>query len=280
MAMRKWMWVITTIIGVAPQLKAIEPSPETATNQKKPASNVQDNGDRDAVRLDDPFKPLFLKYCVECHTGEKPKGDFHATKLSLDFVDNANRASWLSVMKQLKAGTMPPDGKPRPNEHETKALIDWIGDRVATAEKERRGAQGRVVLRRLNRAEYANTVRDLLGVTVDLEDLLPLDTSTSGFDNNAESLHVSSYLMENYLEAAERVLEAAIANGPRPWVINKRFDIKEEKSVKPTGSVYRHVDDGVAIFSSWVSANIQVTLWNFRTRFRGKYRFRISAHGI
>lgn len=86
--------------------------------------------------------------------------------------------------------------------------------------------------------------------------------------------------MANYLEAADRVLDAAIVNGPRPWIIKKRFDVKDEKSVKPTGSVYRHVDDGVAIFSSWVSANIQVTLWNFRTRFRGNYRFRISAHGL
>ena len=136
------------------------------------------------------------------------------------------------------------------------------------------------MLRRLNRAEYANTVRDLLGVEVDLKDLLPLDTSTNGFDNSAEAMHVSSYLMETYLEAADRVVDAAIANGPRPWTIDKRFDIKDEKSVKPTGSVYRHTDDGVAIFSSWVSANIQVTLWNFRTRFRGKYRFRISAHGL
>ena len=69
--------------------------------------------------------------------------------------------------------------------------------------------------------------------------------------------------MEQYLEAADRVLDAAIANGPEPRTIKKRFDIKDEKSVKPKGSVYRHVDDGVAIFSSWVSANIQVTLWQF-----------------
>ncbi|MDB5335365.1 MAG: hypothetical protein JWN70_984, partial [Planctomycetaceae bacterium] len=129
-------------------------------------------------------------------------------------------------------------------------------------------------------AEYANTVRDLLKVDVDLKDLLPLDTTTNGFDNSAEALHVSSYLMENYLEAADRVIDAAIASGPRPNVINRRFDIKEEKSVNPKGSVYRHVDDGVAIFSSWVSANIQVTLWNFRTRERGKYRFRISGYGM
>src|SRR5438477_523657 len=83
----------------------------------------------------------------------------------------------------------------------------------------------------------ANTVRDLLGVNVDLKDLLPIDTSTNGFDNNAEALHVSSYLMENYLEAADRVLDAAIANGPRPTTIKKRYDIKEERTVKSTGSV-------------------------------------------
>ncbi len=200
--------------------------------------------------------------------------------LSPDFSDNANRKRWLSVLEQVKAGTMPPKEKPRPAADEVKVLTDWISKHAAAAEAARSAAQGRVVLRRLNRAEYANTVRDLLGVDVDLKDLLPLDTSTNGFDNSAEALHVSSYLMETYLEAADRVVDAAIANGPRPWTIDKRFDIKDEKSVKPIGSVYRHEEDGVAIFSSWVSANIQVTLWNFRTRFRGKYRFRISAHGL
>jgi hypothetical protein len=84
--------------------------------------------------------------------------------------------------------------------------------------------------------------------------------------------------MEQYLEAADKVLDAAIVNGPKPWMVKKRFDIKEEKSVKPTGSVYRHLEDSVAIFSSWVSANIQVTLWQFFSHFRGNYRFRISAY--
>src|SRR6478736_2596443 len=135
-------------------------------------------------------------------------------------------------------------------------------------------------MRRLNRAEYTNTVRDLLAVDVELNDLLPEDTSSSGFDNSAEALHVSSYLMDGYLEAADRVLDAAIAGGPQPWITKKRFDVKNEKSVKPTGSVYRHVDDGVAIFSSWVSANIQVALWQFTSHFRGKYRIRISSYGF
>src|SRR5665213_1785583 len=151
---------------------------------------------------------------------------------------------------------------------------------VAKPPGPRRAAEGRVVLRRLNRAEYANTVRDLLGVDIDLGDLLPPDTSTSGFDNSAEALHTSSYLMQSYLEAADRVLDEAIANKPRPWQINKKFDIREEKSIKPTGSVYRNTDDGVAIFASWESANIRVTLWNFRSHVRGRYDFRFSGSGF
>jgi hypothetical protein len=117
-------------------------------------------------------------------------------------------------------------------------------------------------------------------VDVDLADILPEEAITSGFDNSAEALHVSPFLMASYLEAADRVLDLAIANGPRPPAVNKRFSIKDERSVKPTGSVYRHVDDGVAIFSSWVSANIQVTLWQFGSRHRGQYRFRLSAYGF
>ncbi len=230
--------------------------------------------------LDDSTQKFLTQHCQACHMGPKPKGNFLLENLSQDFADKENRQRWLAVLEQIKAGTMPPKAKPRPPAPEVQTLVDWISGRAATEESARQAAQGRVVLRRLNRAEYANTVRDLLKVEVDLKDLLPLDTSTNGFDNNADALHVSSYLMENYLEAADRVLDAAIASGPRPNIINRRFDIKEEKSVKPTGSVYRHVDDGVAIFSSWVSANIQVTLWNFRTRERGKYRFRISGYGM
>lgn len=224
----------------------------------------------------DPTGAFFTRHCQACHTGDKPKGKFALETLSREFGQQAQREKWLAVLEQISAGNMPPAAKPRPEESEIKAVVEWIRAQVATAERAR---PGRVVLRRLNRNEYVNTVRDLLGVTVDLKDLLPPDTTTTGFDNSAEAMHVSSYLMDSYLEAADRVLDGAIANGPRPHTFNRRFDIKEEKSVKPTGSVYRHTDDGVAIFSSWVSANIQVTLWNFRTRERGRYRFRISGYG-
>ena len=229
-----------------------------------------------ARAADEPASAFFARHCQTCHAGDKPKGNFRLDSLSMDFRDRPNRERWLTVLEQVRSGTMPPKEKPRPPAGDVKALADWIGGRAEQA----RAGQGRVGLRRLTRAEYQNTVRDLLGADLDLADVLPEDLAANGFDNNAETLHVSSFLMERYLEAADKVLDAAIVNGPRPWMIKKRFDIKDEKSVKPKGSVYRHVEDGVAIFSSWVSANIQVTLWNFYTHFRGKYRFRISAYAF
>jgi hypothetical protein len=229
---------------------------------------------------DGPVRLLFDQHCQKCHAGQKPKGDFQIEGLSQDFSDKANRERWLAVLDQLKEGAMPPEEKPRPPGTAVREVVDWISTRAEAAEIAQREAEGRVVLRRLNRAEYANTVRDLLGVEVDLTDLLPPDTSTNGFDNNAELLHTSSYLMRSYLDAADRVLDEAIANEPEPWILKKRFDIKEERTVKANGSVYRHIPDGVAIFAAWESANIRVTMWNFRSHVRGKYRFRISAYAI
>jgi hypothetical protein len=228
--------------------------------------------------VDGPAPAFLAQHCKVCHSGEKPKGKFRIDSLTQDFNDKANRERWLTALEQVKSGAMPPDGKPRPAEKDVAALAEWINRRVGASEASRNATQGRVPIRRLNRAEYENTVRDLLGVDLDLKELLPPDTAVNGFDNGAEALHVSSFLMEQYLETADKVLDAAIVNGPKPWMIKKRFDIRDEKSVNPKGSVYRHLDDSVAIFSSWVSANIQVTLWQFYTHFRGNYRIRISAY--
>ncbi|NBR85134.1 MAG: DUF1592 domain-containing protein [Proteobacteria bacterium] len=233
-----------------------------------------------SANTDNPAQRLFAQHCQKCHSGTKPKGGFDLDNLSQNFADRKTREQWLAVLEQLQTGAMPPKDKPRPPVAEVQSAVKWISERTEAAELAHRATAGRVVLRRLNRAEYANTVRDLLGVEVDLADLLPPDTSTSGFDNSAELLHTSSYLLRSYLDAADHVLNEAIANKPQSWLLKKHFDIREEKSVKPTGSVYRHVDDGVAIFAAWESANIRVTMWNFRSHVRGKYRFRISGYGF
>lgn len=141
--------------------------------------------------------------------------------------------------------------------------------------------EGRTVARRLNRFEYQNTVRDLLGVNIDFQEMLPPDSSADGFDNVSESLHTSSFLLERYLEAAGLALDRAIANRPQPPIIKKRYSLKETHQVKSTTeNVFRKSsdDDRVVMFSSspWQAA----TLSPFYPPDPGNYRFRISAAGI
>ena len=140
-------------------------------------------------------------------------------------------------------------------------------------------AQGRVVLRRLNRTEYQNTVRDLLGIDVDLKELLPLDNSAGGFDNVGEALHISSFLMDRYLDAADKALNVAIANLPQPPLVQKRYSLKDDRLVKTTTEkVYLDRDDSLVMFSS--SPWNAITVGQFYPPDRGRYRIRISAYGF
>src|SRR5262249_28063164 len=159
----------------------------------------------------------FLKqHCQECHGAEKPKGKFRVDSLPLEFSDRGSRDRWSGVLKRIQAGEMPPKGRPRPPAEDSAALTSWIRDRADAAERTRRATEGRVVLRRLNRAEYTNTVRDLLGIDVDLREKLALDGSMDGFDNVVSALHLSSFALDRYLEAADAALHSAIVDPPAP----------------------------------------------------------------
>jgi hypothetical protein len=225
-------------------------------------------------------RPLFAKYCFGCHSGDRPEADLRLDQLTPDFSTAAGRNQWNLVVDRVAAGEMPPKSKPRPSESEWRPVSTWIVAHVREGTAAERKRNGRVVLRRLNRTEYENTVRDLLGVSVELKDLLPPDGSQEGFDNVGDALHVSSFLLERYLEAAETALDVAIANRPRPPLISKRYSLTETHQVKSTTeSVFRKsADGGVVMFSS--SAWQAVSLSPFYPPDRGDYRFRISASGV
>src|SRR5205085_11478972 len=108
----------------------------------------------------------------------------------------------------------------------------------------------------------------------ELKDLLPVDMVPGGFDTSAEALHFSSYLLANYVEAADRVLDAAVAGGPRPAQIKRRADMKTDTRRQ---GVSRNLDDDVAIFDSDLSSNIQNVLWSCRVLYRVNYLLRFSA---
>lgn len=240
-------------------------------------SNAAEN---DSADFQKQFQPFLTKHCVGCHGGEKPKGNLNLEKSPLDLTDTAARAHWTNVVERLQAGDMPPAEKPRPDANELKALTAWLSPRVVAAEATARAAQGRVVLRRLNRIEYENTVRDLLGVQVSLKDQLPLDSSADGFDNAGAAHHTSSFLMEKYLEAADTALNMAISNRPKPpTLISKRYSIKDGHPIKhTTEDVYRIRDDEVVCFCSSEWHNVSAS--TFYPQDGGNYRFRISASTI
>ena len=220
-------------------------------------------------------RPFLVKHCQECHNENKSKGGFRVDELTADFDKLASRDRWQTVLKKVQAGEMPPDSKPRPAGPDLQALYDWTGRQMEAAAA-RRAVEGRVVLRRLNRIEYENTVRDLLGVEVNLKAQLPADGSAHGFDNIGEALHTSSFLMEKYLEAADVALNVAIANQPQPPTLKKTYTLADARQVRTaTESVYRKRDDAVVCFSSspWNS----VSLSPFYPSQRGRYRFRFTV---
>jgi hypothetical protein len=232
-----------------------------------------------AIDFDGDLRPLLAKHCLECHSGDKPKGELRLDELKPEFSERATRTKWMAVLKRLHAGEMPPEEKPRPPKEEIEKLTAWIRTHSDAAEAAERAAQGRVVLRRLNRAEYQNTIRDLLAVDVDLTGLLPEDASAGGFDNVGSALHTSSFLMERYLDAADRALAVAIASGPQPPLVKKRVSLKDERHVKHTTErVFRSLDDGLVMFSS--SAWQGITLTQFYPPDRGRYRFRLASHAV
>jgi mono/diheme cytochrome c family protein len=240
------------------------------------APNIEQTAD--AKLFDDQFRPFLVRHCLACHGGDKPKGKLRLDSLTTDFADTATRARWTAVIERLEAGEMPPRGKPRPPVREIQALTGWLAPRMAAADTAARAAHGRVVLRRLNRIEYENTVRDLLGIHINLKEQLPEDSSADGFDNAGAANHTSSFLMEKYLEAADKALNMAIADRPKPPPPGtKRHSLKDGYPVRgSTENVYRLLGDGeVVCFCSSEWHNVGAT--EFYPLEGGNYRFRISA---
>jgi len=161
---------------------------------------------------------LLNRYCVACHNQRAKAAG--TTPIALDTIDLAHVATaaerWEKVVLKLRAGLMPPAGRARPERAVTDQFASWIEeqlDRDAAAHPN----PGRTEpLHRLNRTEYRNAVRDLLGVTVDVAQLLPADDVSVGFDNIASVLTVSPTLMDRYLAAAQKVSRIAVGSASGP----------------------------------------------------------------
>jgi mono/diheme cytochrome c family protein len=220
-------------------------------------------------------RPFLAKHCFECHGPKAAKKRLRLDLLPPEFSTKEQIARWQEVLEKVRDGEMPPEDKPRPPQEASKQVLDWVQGALLAADRAAQKKDGRVVLRRLNRIEYQNTLRDLLKIDVELKDLLPEDESADGFDNIAEALHISPGLMERYLQAAEAALDAAIVHEPkRPPLLQKRYNYKDA-GIKNGNVVTR--DDGVVFFFDVTGATV---LKGFSVPSDGNYRVRISAQAF
>jgi len=209
-------------------------------------------------------KSLVDQYCVACHnTKLKTAG------LMLDKADPSKVAldpeTWEKVVRKVRAGAMPPQGMPRPDQSALQSFAVTLEDALDRAAAEHPNP-GRTPVHRLNRAEYANAIHDLLTIDVDVASLLPADDESYGFDNIAETLRMSPVLIERYLSAARKISRLAVGDSnisPSYETYRVRPDLGQDEHIEglplgTRGGILVHHNfalDGEYIFKTKLALN-------------------------
>ena len=215
----------------------------------------------------------FLKdHCTSCHSGEKPSGGLDLEKLenSLDNADLLRR--WVLVHDRIASGEMPPKEEPRPAAKETQEFLKSLAGKLTAADKQR----PRAGLRRLNRVEYENTIRDLLDIRVDLKDMLPQDPSAHGFDTVGEVLAISPEQMEVYLQAANKALDQVFGPDKEPKRVAAKMPLgRDEFASRSIGQLFVKTEDEslVTFQGHWCPS----VFLSGQAKVDGTYRVRIKA---
>ncbi len=192
--------------------------------------------------FDETVQPLFSTTCAVCHNTQLASGGLNLSALAPAGSNPGQREAWDKVLQKLRSGEMPPKGIPKPSKDQLEAVVAYIDGEFAKADQKTKPDPGRVTARRLNRNEYANTVRDLLGVRFRAQDDFPTDDSGHGFDNIGDVLTISPMLMEKYLAAAEMIAVSAIGANPLPAKpIEAEYHAKEKRIRRPDVSTIEAV---------------------------------------
>jgi mono/diheme cytochrome c family protein len=170
-------------------------------------------------------KSLFDETCSECHHSDDPAGGLDVALYGSVESLTSDPDRWELILTKLKAGEMPPEEVLRPDA-EIAVLVKFLEAEFARADATMKPDPGRVTARRLNRAEYTNTIRDLLAIEFRADRNFPTDDSGDGFDNIADVLTVSPVLMEKYMSAAARIAERTMAAGPLPKPIEVEYSLR------------------------------------------------------
>ncbi len=166
---------------------------------------------------------FFRLHCSECHSATKAESDLNMEKAPWsDFRSPTAKEWWSDIVNVLNSHEMPPEEKRQPDPNDVAKVVELIRDRLAQAELAQRESSN--VLRRMNRDEYRNTIRDLVGIELDVSSF-PVDPSAGGFDNNGRALTLSPMLIELYYATANKILDEAFHEQERPASIRWRFEI-------------------------------------------------------
>lgn len=237
---------------------------------------------------------FFKTYCVDCHSGQSPEGEFAIDKglgekglgekgLGPDFANRSVAGRWREVINVLNSHEMPPATEPQPTPEAVAGLIDWATGEMIRVELHQR--KQHVTLRRLNRNEYRNTIRDLVGIDFDTSHF-PEDASASGFDNIGHALGSSPLQVELYLSAAETITHQMFFVGDQPEAIHWRFEPETgdsdsnrvrygQHNVIVNGGKNRVDSDGrVMHHDSW---DRKINARDFRLPTEATYKIRVRA---
>ncbi|OAI55120.1 hypothetical protein AYO44_02845 [Planctomycetaceae bacterium SCGC AG-212-F19] len=159
-------------------------------------------------------RPFIQRHCVGCHGPDVQRRKLRLDTLPTTFAEGDPAATWVKVLDRVARGEMPPRGEPRPAAKDADVMLAGLREQLHVASLAKQQREGRVALRRLNRTEYETTLRDLLGPSVEVKDLLPDDNSAAGFDNVSAVLDMSAAHLLRYQTAAEKALRGVIPNRP------------------------------------------------------------------
>lgn len=194
-------------------------------------------------------KPFVSQHCVKCHGPKRASAGFRVDQLGTDFLAGKNADAWKEVIDRINLGQMPPKKEPRPDPKQAFAVVEWVGHGLKRAEREARMAGGRILIRRLNRSEYANTVRDLLHLDQNfmnqIEEDLPGDGKAEGFDRIGSALLFDETQLSTYLRLGKRISEKAILTSEAPpATARSRMELEDVwRPVKPTTELIQYQKD-------------------------------------
>jgi mono/diheme cytochrome c family protein len=220
------LWVLLCGAAIA-LLAGVMPAGSQTPGTKTPAAKPAPAASKPVFQTASTFVSA---HCVQCHSAKSKKGGLNLEQYKDEAALVKDRKIWEKVLTVVRAGDMPPATRPRPRNEDTDAFIRYLEVALYQLDCVNRRDPGRVTIRRLNRTEYNNTIRDLVGVNFRPAEDFPADDVGYGFDNIGDVLSLPPILMEKYLTAAETIIERAFAGDPTKPA-PKRYEAEELKMI-------------------------------------------------